>query len=509
MAHIESTLLHHVSAPTRAQGDITPSQGNPRTPPRRGARALVTGVAAAAVLTGALGAGARAEDAHINEMIFDIITPYLTTVIQVTSSNGGDTLDTITPAQLAFWAHRKVDTRWPGYVEQVGVFLGRCTNTECGAFPLIDYDWPATRDYDKTGLISFSTDKLSGGKESMFATPYREQILSKCNAPEKPESFLFPMSATFSVNTRKDAGTIAPAEVTGGEPHFNGGDATRHGVFLADVKCVRTSMNTADPRPDPHRTQLKVTDLDLFLTTVAQPGTSGRGPSGTQCKPLRVTTRIETDKAGPVNVKLWRKVDNGPTTSEAKQMQAAAQGGGQFGDDWVKWENFTKTTTVQYKAEVLGGTFAPSTPWKSITIHCNGDYAAPTSDANPDNGKPGTGSPGSGNPNGNPGTGKPKQGEPRVPTIVTPTPVACIGGKVEGGACECPRAHALVKKSSTTFQCVKTAPVPDKREAEKSTLPRRDATPKVLVAPDRTGSARPMVRPGDRASQSDQRRIMR
>ena len=55
----------------------------------------------------------------------------------------------------------------------------------------------------------------------------------------------------------------------------------------------------------------------------------------------------------------------GRFTSDEKQMSAAAIGGGKFGDDWVKVEQFSKTTTVQYKDEVVGGTFAPSTPWKN------------------------------------------------------------------------------------------------------------------------------------------------
>ena len=106
-----------------------------------------------------------------------------------------------------------------------------------------------------------------------------------------------------------------------------------------------------------------------------------------------IGSRIETDKAGPMNVKLWRRVNNGPITSETKQMQASALGGGKFGDDWNKIENFTQTTTVQYMAEALGGTFAPQTPWKSITIHCNGDFAPTTSDANPDGTLPPAGPP--------------------------------------------------------------------------------------------------------------------
>ena len=42
---------------------------------------------------------------------------------------------------------------------------------------------------------------------------------------------------------------------------------------------------------------------------------------------------------------------------EASRCTPTALAGGKFGDDWNKVEHFTQTTTVQYKAEVLGGTF--------------------------------------------------------------------------------------------------------------------------------------------------------
>lgn len=132
---------------------------------------------------------------------------------------------------------------------------------------------------------------------------------------------------------------------------------------------------------------------------------------------LKVTTRIETDKAGPVKVKLWRRINNGPITSETKQMQAASLGGGKFGDDWNKIENVTQTTTLQCMAEALGGTFAPETPWKSITIHCNGDFASPTSNANPDN------------------SHQPVRRSRIGRVTMPPTRVACIGGKVANNAC--------------------------------------------------------------------------
>jgi hypothetical protein len=211
-------------------------------------------------------------------------------------------------------------------------------------------------------------------------------------------------------------------------------------------------------------------NIDLFLSTYAVPET---GPRGTTCKPLKVTTRIGTDKAGPVNVKLWRQVNGGPISSEGKQMHAEAFGGGKFGDDWNKFEHFTKTTTVQYKAEILGGTFAPSTPWKSITIHCNGDFAAPQSNANPDNTPP---------------RGQPKGERPLPPAIVTPLPPAQCGvGKAA--------------KRGSSAPCIKTAPLPDKRQqwadqkrkaAQDAELRRREAALNSAALQQRQQIHRPM-----------------
>jgi hypothetical protein len=203
-------------------------------------------------------------------------------------------------------------------------------------------------------------------------------------------------------------------------------------------------MTTEKPQSDPHRTKVTAQDIDLFLTTYATPAGSQSGPRGTQCKPLKVTTRVGTDKAGPVNVKLWRQVNGGPITSEQKQMHAAALGGDKFGDDWNKFEQFSKTTTVQYKAEILGGTFAPSTPWKSITIHCNGDYAPPQSNANPD--------------------GRNSRGKPNGEVS---TPPVCKAGKRGSAA-----------------PCIKTAQLPDTRKQAAEQKRKEAAAQKRLAARD-------------------------
>lgn len=347
--------------------------------------------AALATLAGLSGSFAFAEDAKINSMSFETLTPYKKNIVKVSSSTG-EKWDTILPGEVEFWAHMQVDTKHPGYVKDAGIFLGPCVNTQCGeGSPLIFFENAMSRDYDRSKNISFSTAKFQVSSIIPASVPYGDEILLRCNkelqpdGATKPHEFDMPVTMAFTVNTRKDAGSLPPGEVYPADMVWGGGDETRHGQFTAHVECLATSRSTAEPKTDPHRTKTNVSSLDLFLATVANPASSPRGPSGSQCKPVRVTTRIATDKPGPVMVKQWRQVNGGPITSENKQMNAAGLGGGKFGDDWVKVEQFTKTTTVQYKDEVVGGTFAPSTPWKSITVHCNGDYASPTSNANPDN----------------------------------------------------------------------------------------------------------------------------
>jgi hypothetical protein len=437
------------------------------------ARSLFATAAAATLIACAFGGVAAAEDARVNSMSFEVQSPYQGAVISVTSSNDGKSWDTVQRgAKISFNAVMQVDTAHPGYVERVGIFLGKCTNTECANHTRVFAAEPLSRDYNKSQMIDVGFEALIDSAPNAFAAKnYKQQILDLCNHgyadAKTPHQELLGVDASFSVNTRKKSGNLPASEVLpeGQELAFNGGDHTRHSAFAVVIRCEATSRSSANPNPDPHRTKVTTQDIDLFLSTYRVPQS---GPRGTTCEPLKITTRIGTDKAGPVNVKLWRQVNGGAITSEQKQMDATALGGGKFGDDWNKFEQFSKTTTVQYKAEVLGGTFAPSTPWKSITIHCNGDYAPPQSNANPDNSHPPRGKP---------------TGEVSVPP-----------------ACKTKRGSA---------PCIKVAPVPDKRKqwaeqkrkeaaaqkrlaAKEADLRRREAALKVANVRQQEDVRRPM-----------------
>ncbi len=446
--------------------------------------------------------------ANIKEMSFTTQHVYNQWINVVSSDN--TRWDKIEPGSVSFGAHVMIDTReyvfYRGYVDTVGIILGPCGGTACMGKPLLWAASPNTKDYENQMAVTFPTSKIPVSSTTGIATVHHgDDIIARCNegTPGQEHTFDYLMQATFIADTYTAAVSGYDASGAGGDslpPQWiNGTDHSLTKSFAVQVRCKpfepAVSMSQPDPNPDPHRTKITATGIDLFLSTFVTPASAQHGPSGTQCKPLKVTTRVETDKAGPVNVKRWRQVNGGPITSDSKQMDATALGGDKFGDDWVKFEHFTETTTIQYKAEVLGGSFAPSTPWKSITIHCNGDFASPQTNANPDN--------------GNPPRGKP-QNEARVPTLVTPPPrvtlpprvtspprIVCVGGKVRAGACACPPSLSPMQKGRASFHCVKIARLPDRRMESQATMPMMmmPRRPFFHAQPGPGSRPRPMIRP--------------
>lgn len=420
----------------------------PSAAPRRTRGKLTrTLLATTTLVTGLLGANAalayNVNVADLREHSFTIQQVYNQQINVVSSSGAG--WDKIEPGSYSFGAHVNINTKhyifYHGVVIDVGLVLGACGDTACTGKPLLWADHPETNDYENQMEVTFSTSKIPVSSGGGIATvPFGDEIIARCNegTPGQAREFTHLMPVTFVADTIQQGASRNNTSGGGGpgplSPTWqNSADHTLTRNVSVSVRCKpyepATSRHTDPPPPNPHRTVVNVQDIDLFLSTYQVPQS---GPNGTTCKPLKVTTRIQTDKAGPVNVKLWRQVNGGPITAQEKRMEAQALGTNKFGDDWNKFEHFTQTTTVQYKAEIMGGTFAPSTEWKSITIHCNGDFAAPQSNANPDNGVP--------------PRGKPQAELP--PTIVTPPPT-------------CGTKAAKVRGSAP---CVKTAPLPDKRK---------------------------------------------
>jgi hypothetical protein len=116
----------------------------------------------------------------------------------------------------------------------------------------------------------------------------------------------------------------------------------------------------------------KIQSIDLFLTTFQ--GQETNPNPGTSCKKLKVTVRIETNKVGGVQYKVWRQPGDAVTKSQVAKFQTEGQFKGRFIIEDAFIETFDKTTYVQYMAEVTSTTFGPSTQWKPITIQCNGGF---------------------------------------------------------------------------------------------------------------------------------------
>ena len=84
-------------------------------------RTLFAGAAAVTLLSGALPCAARAENAKINELVFEIAPSNFPSTIVVTAS-GNNKWDTIQAGSVSFSAHMKVDTAYPGLVDHARNF---------------------------------------------------------------------------------------------------------------------------------------------------------------------------------------------------------------------------------------------------------------------------------------------------------------------------------------------------------------------------------------------------
>lgn len=112
----------------------------------------------------------------------------------------------------------------------------------------------------------------------------------------------------------------------------------------------------------------KVSDLSLslksFTTQTTQPN------PGTVCRKGQLKVLAKTTKTGPVRLKLWTKVGNGPLTPKIVNAWASEDGNGGFRAEHTEWISVSKTGQVQAKAEEMVNPVGLTTPWKTTTLNC-------------------------------------------------------------------------------------------------------------------------------------------
>jgi hypothetical protein len=354
---------------------------------------LKTAVLAATVLAiGSSGALAYNDGkAKLKHFDYDVKSAW--TTLHVTSSDGTK-WDDLKSGNLLFWAHMKVDTRWPGSVEQVGVVLGNCSGESCKSFPILWSDNTGWRDYNHQRNFSVPTSLLENGTPGLALV--RQNIIATCNqhlsarGATTRHTFQGSLPTTFIADTdKRDLGKVLH-QAGGGDsyPPLQEIDHSKTGSFTFNVVCEPFSRpQTADglkmEEPD-----FKVKDINLFLSTFSGATTSPN--PATTCKKGRILVRVKTSKAGPTKFKLWTKVGDGPMTSKVVDAWASFDGNAGYKAEYTEWVPVDKTTPVQAMAEEMNSGFGMSTAWKDITLTCkgqggNGGLASDTDNGNPDN----------------------------------------------------------------------------------------------------------------------------
>ena len=204
------------------------------------------------------------------------------------------------------------------------------------------------------------TVSLTGSTQNFILE--RMQILNECNGhgtPAKKYEFWHFVNLTLEAQFSHKNGTKYP---------LNEG----YGTVPVKVVCKAALVDPdADLAGD--LGNFKVETVQQFLTTYSGNKLPGDNP-GTVCPAMKVTSRAETSKAGPVKMRIWRQKNGGAITSVLKNAAAqydAAKNGYFATVEGV--ENAGVTSNFKFMTEIEGnGPFSPSTQWKDITVHCTG-----------------------------------------------------------------------------------------------------------------------------------------
>lgn len=296
-------------------------------------------------------------------------------VIRVISTDGR-TWNRLRGGLVWFNARMKVDTKWPGYVVGVSLRLGSCRGEQCDSAPVL---WRRTieeRDYSGRIETSFDASDLPAAANASNST---SAILRRCNdklrpdGPSRSHSFRHALYATLTADTAETLNLrFVQSQPNGiGDGWWTTLDHTKSSAITVKVICE--AMITAPVGDLQHDFgDFEVESVKLFLTTY-QSNQPGSNP-GTVCPALKVTSRAQTNQAGPVTMRIWRQKGDGPITSNLHQATASfdAARNGYFATV-EDFETVGTTSYYQFKTEIVGDAsdpFSPSDGWKGITVHC-------------------------------------------------------------------------------------------------------------------------------------------
>jgi hypothetical protein len=226
----------------------------------------------------------------------------------VAKSSDGTKWDDIESGNLQFWAHMKIDTKWPGTINSVGVVLGNCSGNPCKSFPILWSESVGERDYNHQRNFSVSTGFLENSTAGLALK--RQQIIETCNAHLAPDGatkrheFQSSLTTTFVADTdKRDLGKILSQADGGSYSHPIEIDHAKSGDFTFNVVCKPHVHRTASVALKFDQGEFKINDIDVFLSTFAG-GTTQPNPAMV-CKTGRVLVRLKASKALPAKFKLW------------------------------------------------------------------------------------------------------------------------------------------------------------------------------------------------------------
>ncbi|GEM_PF-6315855 len=323
---------------------------------------------------------AASEPAKVNSFTFSV-QERNDPVIRVTSSDGKN-WDTLQPGSIDIRYDAAIDTKWPGFVEEIVLFAGMCTATSCGEVTLgpggaknetsaqLLHKAMKVRDYKGSGKLRFGATKLMHAQiNGSKSNTYGKWIIQQCNAAQgntgvsKTRKFDQDLMFTMGAETYKNYGRLSNMSTQFGAmqiSHF------RYDQIRLKVECVAHKKPASDDLAA-DLGPLKVTDLKMFLSTFSDAAANPK--AGVECKQGRVLMRAATNRKGPVKFKLTTKVGNQPTEIAFIDAQSKFKGPGIYEAEIKKWVSVSKNSILKAKLETLPA--SKEVPWKELPLKCS------------------------------------------------------------------------------------------------------------------------------------------